>query len=304
MSPKLLSYKLFFATKFECRINLSMEYILIRNEIDRRRRLFNTISYVDVATEIKPTTLRELGLYGGAAGVWVNSEVTKGVVIDDSGVAVSILHTGKNYSDSMSNDGIDYDFPSTNRKGTHDQNEILALKNCFEFDIPLFVISKAANKTLRNVHIGLIKTFDETNCKAYIKFVSQHKLYPNAAQAIEESQADYKLNFEYDVTISTSDSSEARQKRINSKNNKLAVVYRLVQDYKRDPDVVAEALYRAKGFCEKCGEKAPFKKRFNGEPYLEVHHIIPLSKGGEDSLENVVSLCPNCHRETHFGKVE
>jgi predicted HNH restriction endonuclease len=281
-----------------------MEYILIRNEIDRRRRLFNTISYVDVATEIKPAILRELGLYGGAAGVWVNSEVTKGIVNADSGVAVSILHTGKNYSDSMSNDGIDYDFPSTNRKGTHDQNEILALNSCFEYSIPLFVISKAANKTLRNVHIGLIETFDETSCKAYIKFVPQHKLYPNAAEAIEETQADYKVNFEYKVTTSASDSSENRQKRINSKNKKSRVVYRLVQDYERDPDVIAEALYRAKGLCEKCGEIAPFKKRSNGEPYLEVHHVISLSKGGEDSLENVACLCPNCHRETHFGKTD
>jgi len=248
-----------------------LEYILISNEIDRRRRLFNTISYVDVATEIKPATLRELGLYGGAAGVWVNSEVTKGIVNADSGVAVSILHTGKNYSDSMSSDGIDYDFPSTNRKGAHDQNEILALKSCFEYSIPLFVISKTANKTLRNVHIGLIETFDETRFKAYIKFVSQNKLYPNAAEAIEESQSDYKVNFESKVAISARDSSEARQERMNSKNKKPTVVYRLVQDYKRDPDVIAEALYRAKGLCEKCGENAPFKKLSNGEPYLEVH---------------------------------
>ncbi|MCD9544043.1 hypothetical protein GLP24_04155 [Photobacterium carnosum] len=47
---------------------------------------------------------------------------------------------------------------------------------------------------------------------------------------------------------------------------------------------------------------APFTKKSNGEPYLEVHHIKPLSQGGEDSLENVKAICPNCHREMHFGK--
>ncbi|WP_215665990.1 HNH endonuclease [Vibrio alginolyticus] len=26
-----------------------------------------------------------------------------------------------------------------------------------------------------------------------------------------------------------------------------------------------------------------------------------MSQGGLDSLENVISLCPNCHREIHFG---
>ncbi|MCR9504361.1 HNH endonuclease [Vibrio alginolyticus] len=274
---------------------------MIIKEIERRQRLFNAISYVDIAIDVKPSKLRDLGIYGGAAGVWVNSDVTRGVVSPSSGVAVSILHTGKNYSDNMSSKGIDYDFPNTNRNGSHDQNEIQALKNCFESKIPLFVISKASNQKLRNVHIGLVQTFDEINAKAFIRFVAQDKLFPTANETIKESQAKYKVTFENEVNESLDDSSENRQRRLASRSTKPKVVYRLVQDYRRDPDVVAEALYRAEGFCEKCKEKAPFIKRSNGEPYLEVHHIIPLSQGGLDSLENVISLCPNCHREIHFG---
>ena len=278
-----------------------MGITLIIKEIERRQRLFNAISYVDIAIDVKPSKLRDLGIYGGAAGVWVNSDVTRGVVSPSSGIAVSILHTGKNYSDNMSSKGIDYDFPNTNRNGSHDQNEIQALKNCFESKIPLFVISKASNQKLRNVHIGLVQTFDEINAKAFIRFVAQDKLFPTANETIKESQAEYKVTFENQVNESLDDSSENRQRRLASKSTKPKVVYRLVQDYRRDPDVVAEALYRAEGFCEKCKEKAPFIKRSNGEPYLEVHHIIPLSQGGLDSLENVISLCPNCHREIHFG---
>ncbi|HFQ5091670.1 TPA: HNH endonuclease [Vibrio vulnificus] len=278
-----------------------MGITLIIKEIERRQRLFNAISYVDIAIDVKPSKLRDLGIYGGAAGVWVNSDVTRGVVSPSSGVAVSILHTGKNYSDNMSSNGIDYDFPNTNRNGSHDQNEIQALKNCFESKIPLFVISKASNQKLRNVHIGLVQTFDEINAKAFIRFVAQDKLFPTANETIKESQAEYKVTFENEVNESLDDSSENRQRRLASRSTKPKVVYRLVQDYRRDPDVVAEALYRAEGFCEKCKEKAPFIKRSNGEPYLEVHHIIPLSQGGLDSLENVISLCPNCHREIHFG---
>ncbi|EOV6284643.1 HNH endonuclease [Vibrio parahaemolyticus] len=274
---------------------------MIIKEIERRQRLFNAISYVDIAIDVKPSKLRDLGIYGGAAGVWVNSDVTRGVVSPSSGVAVSILHTGKNYSDNMSSKGIDYDFPNTNRNGSHDQNEIQALKNCFESKIPLFVISKASNQKLRNVHIGLVQTFDEINAKAFIRFVAQDKLFPTANETIKESQAEYKVTFENEVNESLNDSSENRQRRLASRSTKPKVVYRLVQDYRRDPDVVAEALYRAEGFCEKCKEKAPFIKRSNGEPYLEVHHIIPLSQGGLDGLENVISLCPNCHREIHFG---
>ncbi|MEF1278208.1 HNH endonuclease signature motif containing protein [Vibrio fortis] len=278
-----------------------MESTLILKEIERRKKLFNAISYVDVAPEVEPSKLRDLGIYGGAAGVWVNTEVTRNIVDSSSGVAVSVLHTGKDYSDTMSTEGINYDFPNTQRKGSHDQNEIKALKNCFEAQIPLFVISKASNKSLRNVHIGLISSFDETNAKVFIKFVGQDKLFPKANESINESEVEYKVNFESDVNKSLNDSPEKRRSRLSSRSKTPRVVYRLVKDYSRDPDVVAEALYRANGRCEKCQAKAPFTKRSNGQPYLEVHHIIPLSQGGLDSLSNVISLCPNCHREVHFG---
>ena len=34
---------------------------------------------------------------------------------------------------------------------------------------------------------------------------------------------------------------------------------------------------------------------------LHLHHIVPLSEGGEHSLENLRLVCPNCHQETHKG---
>ncbi|RYG87711.1 MAG: hypothetical protein EON59_06635 [Alphaproteobacteria bacterium] len=71
--------------------------------------------------------------------------------------------------------------------------------------------------------------------------------------------------------------------------------------YLRNPDVIAEVLDRAKGICESCVKPAPFLRSSNGAPYLEVHHRLPLAKGGEDTVENAIALCPNCHRERHFG---
>jgi len=71
--------------------------------------------------------------------------------------------------------------------------------------------------------------------------------------------------------------------------------------FDRNPDVVAEVLLRAGGICESCGQSAPFIRRSNGTPYLEVHHTLSLAEGGEDTVDNAVALCPNCHREAHFG---
>lgn len=72
-----------------------------------------------------------------------------------------------------------------------------------------------------------------------------------------------------------------------------------VVTYERNPWVIEHAKRRANGVCELCGNKAPFRK-LGGEPCLETHHLIWLSKGGEDTIDNTVALCPNCHRKMHL----
>ena len=71
--------------------------------------------------------------------------------------------------------------------------------------------------------------------------------------------------------------------------------------YNRNPFVVAAALKRADGHCEMPDCQTPLFRRHDGSNYLEVHHILPLAKGGPDSLDNVAALCPRCHRLLHFG---
>ena len=59
------------------------------------------------------------------------------------------------------------------------------------------------------------------------------------------------------------------------------------------------ALVRAKGKCEACGQNAPFKTKTG--PFLEVHHVFRLADGGPDHPDNVIALCPNCHRRAHYS---
>jgi 5-methylcytosine-specific restriction protein A len=70
--------------------------------------------------------------------------------------------------------------------------------------------------------------------------------------------------------------------------------------YQRSADVRDYVLARAGGHCEKCKAKAPFL-RPTGTPYLEPHHIRRVSDGGPDDPRHVIALCPNCHRQAHFG---
>jgi len=70
--------------------------------------------------------------------------------------------------------------------------------------------------------------------------------------------------------------------------------------FTRSPDVVAWVLLSAESKCERCGWQG-FEKT-NGGYFLEVHHLKPLAEGGEDKIDNAVGVCPNCHRELHYGK--
>ena len=107
--------------------------------------------------------------------------------------------------------------------------------------------------------------------------------------------------FEDAVSKSSSDSQNNRKKRLNNARIKPTTNITTTIVFNRNPDVVAEVLYEAEGICGTCHEKAPFNRRSDDSPYLEVHHKIQLADGGEDTVENAIALCPNCHRRKHYG---
>ena len=56
--------------------------------------------------------------------------------------------------------------------------------------------------------------------------------------------------------------------------------------------------------CVKCGRKFDVPKDWNqtsaihdGEMYLELDHIKPISKGGSNEIENKQAMCEKCNRE-------
>jgi 5-methylcytosine-specific restriction endonuclease McrA len=64
----------------------------------------------------------------------------------------------------------------------------------------------------------------------------------------------------------------------------------------RIPLPVLRSLYqRSHGCCEKCRRA----------PGVQVHHVVPVSEGGDHSLDNLLLLCQECHETTHhddFGE--
>jgi len=77
----------------------------------------------------------------------------------------------------------------------------------------------------------------------------------------------------------------------------------ILNQFARNEYIREYAKIRANGICELCEKPAPFRDVY-GNPFLETHHVVFLSKGGEDSVNNVVALCPNCHRKIHNLSLE
>lgn len=78
-----------------------------------------------------------------------------------------------------------------------------------------------------------------------------------------------------------------------------AAANRNYNKYERDPESykrygrawkrIRYQYIKAHPLCEACREQ----KRLT--PSEEVHHILPLSKGGSNEAENLMALCKSCH---------
>lgn len=88
--------------------------------------------------DLPPEFLRQLNVYGGAAGIY--SEMSRTRLISPTGIAISVLHTGRHYADDVDEDGIIYHYPTTSRSARSDQGEIDSVKTAGELQIPIFVI--------------------------------------------------------------------------------------------------------------------------------------------------------------------
>lgn len=75
------------------------------------------------------------------------------------------------------------------------------------------------------------------------------------------------------------------------------------ETYSRDPSVhrkygrawkrIRDSYTKEHPFCEQCFERGILV------PVDEVHHKVPVSKGGTHERSNLMSLCRSCHNKIH-----
>ena len=76
--------------------------------------------------------------------------------------------------------------------------------------------------------------------------------------------------------------------------------------YGRNPLIAVASLTRASFKCEINATHKTFIAEKTKDPYVEAHHFIPMKFQDSfsfplDCMENIISLCPTCHRGIHLG---
>jgi len=143
----------------------------VNDEIVHREQLWKTLVDSGGPNSVLPILLRQLGIYGGAQGIWVDKERTIALTPDGNGVAVGLLHTSSVYPDELSDNGIIYHYPVTERPGNRDQSEVTATKASGDLSVPIFLITRPApNSNFRDVHKGWVEGWDDRSQQFWISF--------------------------------------------------------------------------------------------------------------------------------------
>lgn len=134
----------------------------------------------------------------------------------------------------------------------------------------------------------------------YVRFRAEPAV---RADIIEESR--YEMSVEQTLQQLTSASDYAKKSAGPQPPAKLSKTDH--GRYQRDEKVGATALILANYTCRINPQHRFFISRTTHQNYVEAHHLIPIAyqglfEYGIDVVENVVSLCPCCHRLVHYGE--
>lgn len=216
--------------------------------------------------DVERQLIRDLGMYGGAQGIWVDAARTHVLTPDEAGVAVGLLHTGQHYADDLSPTGILYHYPRTSRAGRRDVTEVTATKHAGELGLPVFVITPSSkNANRRDVHLGWIVASDDEDELFLVTFTDDA-----SPQAATPGGSDFEL-FAGDI--------QTRRVEATARPNQ--------QRFKFD------LLARYGAACAVCDIDAP--------EVLDAVHLADKAAGGSDHPENGLVLCATHHRAFDRG---
>jgi hypothetical protein len=234
---------------------------LIAQERENRLNLWRELTGADGAQNVEPKRLRDLRIYGGAQGIWVDKVRTQQLTPDGTGICVGLLHTGTSYSDDLSGDGVLYHYPSTNRPPSRDASEINSTKAAGRLQLPIFVITPGSSSTKRRVHLAWVEDWDD---QARLFLIS----FGNSPPAAPEAEHDEDEPF--DLTNQT----PRRRAEVDVRQGQQRFKFRVLKRY--GPS------------CAVCG--------MGVLAVLDAAHLCSKEHEGSDDPRNGLVLCAVHHR--------
>jgi len=228
-------------------------------ERERREQMWRALLTKGGPANVKPQTVRDLGIYGGQAGVFAPA-ITRNDYAP-KGFAVSLLNTGKHYADELTDTGAIYHYPNTRRAGK-DESEIEAIRGTYREGLPIFVITPGSKASNRTVHRGYIEDIDDTQGVLLVTFTNDKISVPPVKENQEPGTFD----------LHDSATAESYSQRLNRPNQ-----FRFAFQVRK----------RYGTACAVCSVDI--------DGLVQAAHLVAKSKNGSDDARNGLPLCANHH---------
>ncbi|MDD5271639.1 MAG: HNH endonuclease [Methylovulum sp.] len=165
-------------------------------------------------------------------------------------------------------------------------------------EITLNIVFPKPNKTELRLYLSAKAGFKPVANSVWFMFASDHALW--IGSMAEAQWRDENIIMVYDETEGVYQDSLLELDEIKINRLKARDIF------SRDRGLALARMQMAKYQCEYNPAHKLFNSRHTQLPYLEAHHLIPMAlqkitPQKLDTLDNIFSLCPYCHRAIHHA---
>jgi len=190
-----------------------------------------------------------------------------------------------------------------------------------------FMLYRSDNSVLEPIYLNLVfPKSQKTELRLYLAESRGYKpkggdiwfIYINAKHEIVIGSLEEKIwnTLGQDDIEDDNYQSIIEESLIVAKPFKISPVGKIIQTklggrliYQRDPRLAINRLFKAEFKCEINPSHGTFLAQKTNLPFFEAHHFIPMRYQNLfttplDNLDNIICLCPNCHRAMHHAIVQ
>lgn len=229
----------------------------VEAERERRETLWRSLREQGGPTNVASAVVRDAGLYRGYRGVYADLANTRSDAFPN-GIALTVLDLGKAYPNEMTDEGVIYHFPVTERPG-RDRAEVEALRAAFQTGLVVFVLTMAPNEK-RTVVRAYVEDLDTRSGLALLTFSGD-----SPRPVPPPPDVDFKLSDD-------EDDADAWAKR-RARPNQARFAFAVMQRYGRR--------------CAVCTLEVGVA--------IQAAHLRSKARKGRDDPRNGVPLCANHH---------